>query len=143
MGVYQPKIEANVGTLLRSAYAFGAAFTFTVGRTGAWKQASNVTKSQRHIPHFEFVTFDDLRAHLPVGCQIVGVELDDHAVELPNLRHPLQACYLMGREDNGLPTAVREACHLLAEIPGARYCLNVAVAGSIVMYDRTQRLGAA
>lgn len=32
IGVYHPKHEINIGTLIRSAYIFGANYVFTVGR---------------------------------------------------------------------------------------------------------------
>lgn len=41
----------------------------------------------------------------------------------------------MGAEDHGIPEKVLERCQAIVQIPG-RYCYNVAVAGSIVMYDR-------
>lgn len=139
IGVFHSKSDVNIGTLMRSAEAFGASFTFTVGRRGAWKQASNNRKAHRHVPHFEFDTIADLRDHLPVGCLLVGVELMEVAIELPEFSHPERACYLMGAEDHGLSNEAKAACHIFTQIPGAGSCLNVAVAGSIVMYDRVQR----
>ena len=32
IGIYQPKYEENIGTLMRSAYQLGAAGVFTVGK---------------------------------------------------------------------------------------------------------------
>jgi len=34
---------------------------------------------------------------LPKGCRLVGVELLDEAVDLPNFAHPQQAAYVLGR----------------------------------------------
>lgn len=58
---------------------------------------------------------------------------------LPTYIHPNRAIYLLGVEDNGLPDAVLGQCQQVVEIP-ASTCLNVAVAGSIVMYDRAAKL---
>ena len=50
---------------------------------------------------------------------------------------PQQAVYLLGAEDNGLPPRVLEKCHRLVSLPSVRTnSYNVAVAGSLVMYDR-------
>lgn len=135
IGIEHTKTETNVGTLLRSAHSFGAAFVFTIGRRYK-KQASDTPKTYRHIPLFHFDTVDDLRRHLPYDCQLVGVELTNSSRPLPNYAHPKRACYLLGAEDHGLTKEAIIACHSVVQVPGASMCLNVAVAGSIVMYDR-------
>lgn len=43
-----------------------------------------------------------------------------------------------GAEEYGLPKEVLEKCHQIVQIPGS-YCLNVATAASIVMYDRINK----
>jgi tRNA G18 (ribose-2'-O)-methylase SpoU len=70
---------------------------------------------------------------------LVGVELDPRAKKLHQFRHPERACYLLGAEDVGLNAAERDRCHKLVEIDGPSQCLNVAVTGSIVLYDRIRQ----
>ena len=60
---------------------------------------------------------------------------------LPAFAHPRRCVYVLGAEDHGLSPAQRAACHRLIVVPGAAHCLNVATAGSIVLYDRIQRRG--
>jgi tRNA G18 (ribose-2'-O)-methylase SpoU len=61
-------------------------------------------------------------------------------VELSNFQHPEQAVYLLGAEDYGLPEKIMQKCHQIISIESVRLnCFNVAVAGSIVMYDRYQK----
>jgi len=48
--------------------------------------------------------------------------------------HPEQAVYLLGAEDDGLPESVLRDIPVL-EAP-SEWCLNVATAGSLVLYDR-------
>lgn len=50
-----------------------------------------------------------------------------------------QACYLLGAEDNGLTKEAISKCQELVYLPGER-SLNVAVAGSIVLYDRISKV---
>jgi tRNA G18 (ribose-2'-O)-methylase SpoU len=138
IGIMHGKTEQNIGTLYRSAAIFGADFIFTVGKRYE-RQCSDTAKTHRHIPLYHFRTLDDLRDHLPYGCRLIGVELDPKARPLNNYVHPLQACYLLGAEDYGLTKDERAACHSLIQLPGD-FSLNVSVAGSIVMYDRTTKM---
>ncbi len=48
--------------------------------------------------------------------------------------------YILGAEDGGLPKEYREKYHHLVKSPG-NYSMNVAVTGSIVVYDRLAKTG--
>lgn len=135
IGIYHCRREENIGTLFRSAQTFGASFIYTIGRRYRL-QASDTTNAGVNIPLFHYADLDDLFAHLPVGCRLVGIENCTQATELPHYWHPKIACYLLGAEDHGLSPAALERCHDLVQIPGGRFCLNVSVAGSIILYDR-------
>lgn len=136
IGIEHTKTEANVGTLWRSALAFDAAFVFTVGHR-YHRQASDCA-AWRHLPLFHFDTLDDLRGHLPHDARLVGVEDDGRAKPLVNYRHPERAVYLLGAEDHGLTVRAWEQCEEVVSI-SSRSCLNVASAGSIVLYDRAAK----
>lgn len=140
IGVWHGKNEDNIGTLVRSARAFGAAFVFTVGQR--YERQASAVKADRHIPVLRFPDLAELRLALPKSCRIVGVELDERATPLARFRHPLAACYLLGGEDHGLGAEVRRGIQLV-QIEGAGYCLNVATAGSIVLWDRVANKHAA
>jgi tRNA G18 (ribose-2'-O)-methylase SpoU len=134
IGVYHPKTEENVGTLWRSANLLGASFIFTVGRR--YKQQSTDTmKTPLHIPLLHYADIDDLVTHLPHDCPLVGVELSEKAIDLNSFPHPKRACYLLGAEDYGIPPEVLTKCHTQVKLAG-KYSMNVAVAGSIVIYHR-------
>lgn len=98
-------------------------------------QASDTMKSHKHIPLFHFTDVEDLLNHLPNSCSLVGVELDEKAQDLAEFKHPIRACYMLGAEDNGIPSKVLAMCHKLIRLRGD-VSLNVAVAGSIVAYHR-------
>ena len=135
--IYRPKFEVNVGTLWRSAFLQDAAFVGTVGARTYRKQASDTPNTAHHIPLIHYSDMDDMLAHLPHSCALVGVELHDCAKSLPEFWHPPRAVYLLGAEDNGIPLSVLDLCHYIVQIPTAReWSMNVAAAGSIVMYDR-------
>lgn len=132
IGIENPKSKENVGGLWRSAHAFGAAFIFTIGFRYR-RQYTDTTKAWTQIPFYAYADFADFQRYLPLDCPILGVETDGNSIA--NLVHLDRAIYLLGAEDYGLSEAARRACSYLIRIPSA-YCLNVATAGSIVMYDR-------
>ena len=78
---------------------------------------------------------------LPQGCKLVGVELLDEAIDLPSFRHPLRAAYVLGPEQGSLSAELMARCDYVVRIPTS-FCVNVAMAGAIVMYDRVRSLGA-
>lgn len=136
IAVYHPRVEANVGTLLRTALTMDAAFVATVGRRYR-HQASDTCKTPGSIPLHHYSDVDDLIDHLPHGCPLIGVELHERAVPLDQFTHPDRALYLLGAEDHGLPEAVLERCHQVVQIPTPRtWSLNVSVAGALLMWDR-------
>lgn len=137
VAVYHPRHEVNIGTLWRTATAYDAAFLATVGRRYGREQSADTCGSPRHTPLHHYTDLDDLVAHLPHGCPLVGVELDPRAVSLDTFVHPERALYLLGAEDHGLPQHVVDRCHYLVQIPAAvPWSLNVSTAGSIVVAHR-------
>lgn len=137
IGIYGTKYPINIGTLWRSADAFNADYIFTIGKR--YKATpSDTTKSWRHIPLFEFDTFQQFRDSLPKGSTLVGVKLAENSISLSDFKHPQRAVYLLGAEDFGLPQDVLTACNSIVQIPG-KLCLNVSIAGSIVLYDRIMK----
>jgi tRNA G18 (ribose-2'-O)-methylase SpoU len=129
----------NLGNLMRSAHGFGAAFTFTVGSNYSKNEAfADTSKGSQHLPHYNWGTLDELV--LPQGCALVGVELIDSAVDLPSFKHPLRAAYVLGPEMGSLSEPLLARCKHVVKIP-TRFCVNVAMAGAIVMYDRINSLG--
>ena len=138
IGIFNTKSALNVGGLWRSAHNFEADWIFTIGKRYR-TQASDTTKATKHVPLYEFEDFEDFRRHTPRDCFDVGVELDARSVPLPGFTHPERAVYLLGAEDSGLPKRVLQHCHRIVQIPGSTRCLNVATAGSIVLYDRVAR----
>ena len=137
IGIMHGKHDHNIGTLWRSAYIMGASFIFTLGR--AYKQqTSDVVNAWTKIPLYHYDSIDDLKKHLPYSTRLIAVELDEQSVPLETFEHPERAIYILGNEKNGLPEPVLAACHDIVQLPGA-FSLNVAVAGSILLYDRVAK----
>lgn len=130
----------NVGNLFRTAHAFDASFVYTVNAQYS-KYAGNRTdtsKSLGHTPFYSYPSLDEML--LPKGCQLVGIELTEDAIELPSFRHPNQAAYILGPERSSLSQATIDRCDHIIKIP-MKFCINVGTAGALVMYDRVQSMG--
>jgi tRNA G18 (ribose-2'-O)-methylase SpoU len=140
IGVEQISKAMNAGSLFRTAHAFGASFVFTVGAVYSKREMeqSDTSKSRGHVPLYEFP--DAAALSLPVGCALVGVELLDESVDLPSFHHPPAAAYILGPERGSLSPEIQALCDFTVKIP-TRFCINVGLAGAIVMYDRLQSLG--
>jgi tRNA G18 (ribose-2'-O)-methylase SpoU len=124
----------NVGNLFRSAHAFGASFVFTIGSPLARASSkSDTSDTARQVPYYPFADLAGFR--LPKGCALVGVELLDEAVALPSFHHPRCCAYVLGRERGSLSPGLVALCDHLVKIP-TKFCINVASAGVVVMYDR-------
>ncbi len=140
IGVEGVSKAVNVGTLFRTAHAFGAAFVFTVRAQYNRREGghSDTSDTPRSVPTYHFADLASFR--LPHGCRLVGVEISDQAIELPSFRHPRQAAYVLGAEREGLSGEMQALCDHVVKIP-TRFSVNLGVAGALIMYDRLLSLG--
>ncbi len=140
IGVERITKVMNVGSLFRSAHAFGAGFVFTISaaysRTEGGK--ADTSDAPAAVPFYSFPDVPSLL--LPEGCSLVGVELAEDAIDLPSFHHPRRAAYVLGPERGFLSAALVERCDFVVRIP-TRFSVNVGIAGVILMYDRMLSLG--
>ena len=140
IGVERINKPFNVGNLFRTAHAFDASFVFTIAAT--YRRAdlgqSDTSDALSNLPFYAFPSVADLL--LPRGCALVGVELLDAAADLPSFTHPRCAAYVLGPERSSLSPSLLARCDHLLKIP-TRFCLNVGIAGALVMYDRLLTMG--
>lgn len=139
LAFYEPKTEGNFGAAVRSAHCFGASFVAMIGARYR-RTPADTTNAAKHMPVFEFTDLDAFVTGLPRLGTLVSVEVDG-ATDLRQYKHPERAVYLLGGEDRTLPRLCGD--RVMIDTP---MCLNMAVAASIVIYDRTlktQRVAAA
>lgn len=136
-GISKP---ANAGSLLRSAHAFGASFFYTINPSidVSELRTSDTSAAYDHVPVYNFASPKELL--LPKGAQLVAVELTEDAIELPSFRHPTCAAYVLGPEKANVSPEMLARCDHVIKIP-LKFCVNVGVAGALVMYDRMISLG--
>lgn len=136
IGIESPKHKENLGTLWRSAQQMGACSIFTIGKKYC-PQNSDTNKAWKTIPCYFYDEISNFV--IPRDFVLVGIEQD--GCELNRFTHPQRAVYLLGNEGHGLTKHAKGLCHQIVSIPSIRQnSYNVAVAGSLVLYDRMVKL---
>jgi RNA methyltransferase, TrmH family len=126
----------NLGTLVRSAEAFGATGMILLPGTVSLSNPKTLRASSGsafRLPAIAMPADDAFAALREAGVQIVAAVARDGGE--PDLRRPV--ALLIGNEGSGLPEAWIAAADARVTIPcpGAVESLNAAVAGSILLYD--------
>ncbi|MFA5235511.1 MAG: RNA methyltransferase [Bacilli bacterium] len=138
-GVNDP---GNLGTILRSAAAFGIDLVMLGKECASRYNQKTVAASQGAL--FSVATRqgneEDLHELKTRGYRFVGTVLDETAVPLKDFRYPDQCVMFFGSEGHGLrPELVARLDHKII-IPMAHIeSLNVAMAAAIVFYDMKYR----
>ena len=122
----------NVGTLMRTADAFGAAVSLSrecadpLGPRAARASAGALFR----VPLVEWDSTPGNRVALVAHG---GIPLADLALERP-------LTFLLGSEREGLPESLVMDCHKATiPLPGEAESLNVAAAGAIALYELARR----
>ena len=140
IGIEQVSKPGNMGNLIRSAHAFGASFVFTInpGFSKRELMKTDTSATFEALPYFQYDHPDEML--MPLGCQLVVVELTDEAIALPSFRHPRRAAYVLGPEKDSVSHELQARADHVIKIP-MKFCVNVATAGAIVLYDRLIQQG--
>ena len=131
--------QANLGTLLRTVDAVGACMALP--DSDHYRDSLQVGDTLgRRRPHVHWVRRGRERwvaERQDEGWRVVAVELAEGATPLPRLEPARRrTLVLLGHERNGVPDDLVERADECVEIPmvGRGASLNVAVAGSLVLY---------
>jgi len=128
--------EHNVGSLVRTAHAVAAEEVVLVGdrewNVEAARTAELYTKVTQLSDAAAFRRYLEEKK-----WDLVAVELDPRAINLFDAEYPQRPCFLLGAELGGIPADLLNDAKLIVQIPqwGLVPSLNLAVAGSIVLYD--------
>jgi 23S rRNA (guanosine2251-2'-O)-methyltransferase len=134
----------NVGAVLRSAAAFGAACVVVQdrhapGETGALARAA--AGSYERVPMVREVNLARaLETLKQAGLWVVGLDGEARTTLRGVKLGQRRAALVLGAEDSGLRRLVREHCDELARlpmVPGAIESLNVSVAAAVALYEIT------
>lgn len=129
----------NVGAILRSAVAFGAAALITTSRHSPQEGgvlAKAASGALEHIDHIEVRNLADALTTLAAsGFQTIGLDSEGPA-ELEQSFGGDRIALVLGAEGKGLRQKTRETVDTLArlDLPGAIRSLNVSNAAAIALY---------
>ena len=134
LALWQVSDPGNVGTLLRTADAFGAGVSLSpkcADPTGP----RALRASAGAIFRVPLVSWDELPERRVALVAHGGDPLEDMALEPP-------VTIFLGSEREGLPENLATDCgKVTIRLPGAAESLNVAAAGAISLYELTRRRG--
>lgn len=132
LGLWQVSDPGNVGTLLRTADAFGAAVALSDGCADPLGPRA-LRASAGAIFRVPLVFWDALP-----GRRVALVAHDGEALSAVELERPF--AFLLGAEREGLPDHLVAQSHKVTiELPGEAESLNVAAAGAIALYELSRR----
>jgi len=140
-GVGQP---FNVGSIIRTAAAFGAEQMWLCGDTA---DPGHPSARKTALGTDRLLTFERLPAVTAVeaaraaGYRVIAVELAGDAVPLHQAPVDGDICLALGNEDHGCSAALLAAADLVSYIPqpGKVGSLNVAAAAAIAMAEVRRR----
>lgn len=137
LGLWRVADPGNVGTLLRAADAFGASVALSAGCADPTGPKA-LRASAGAVFRVPLGRFD-----AAPGRRIALVARGGRP--LPELDLGAGTTFILGAEREGLPEDVLAACEERATIPqpGAAESLNVAMAGTVALYELSRRRSAA
>lgn len=130
--------DFNMGTIVRSANAFGVRHIHIIGRRQWNKRGAMATDKYLHVHYYtETAAFMTAIA----GKELVAVDNVAGSVPLSGSEMPANAVLLFGAEGPGIrPELLAQASKIVAiEQFGSTRSLNVGVAAGIVMYEWLKR----
>lgn len=136
----------NLGTLIRTGEAFGGAGFILIGNKIDPFDPDVVRASMSSLFNQKFVrtSYRALGHWLEHSCYTAIGASPDGSVDLHKFNYHQSTLLFLGEERQGLTQQQRELCQHLVRIPmiGAVDSLNLAVAGSLLMYEvyRSQKL---
>lgn len=145
----------NVGSLLRTAEGFGVTKVYLSGYTPypstehdprlphihqkLTKQIHKTALGAETLIPWEY--HEDISALITQlkadGYTIAALEQAPHAIELPDFQTPQKIALLLGREVEGVDTALLQKTDVILEIPmqGVKESFNVVNAAAIALYQ--------
>lgn len=125
--------DFNMGTIVRSANAFGVRHVHVIGRKQWNKRGAMMTDKYLHVHYYsgleEFV-------EATKGKSLIAIDNVEDSELLGETSLPINAVLVFGAEGPGISEELRTACEKTVAIEqfGSTRSINVGVAAGIVMY---------
>jgi len=132
--------DMNIGSIVRSANAFGAETVHIVGRRRWNKRGAMVTDRYQHVVHHDTVAdlVDWARAE---SIPIIAIDNVPGSVIIETFSFPERCVLLFGQEGPGLSDAAIEAADAVVEISqfGSTRSINASAAAAVAMHVWVQQ----
>ena len=130
--------DFNMGTIVRSANAFGVRHVHIVGRRQWNKRGAMMTDKYLHVHYYHDI--EEFMAGM-ASKHLVAVDNVPGSQPLEKAELPANAVLLFGAEGPGIRQELLTRAHSIVKIQqyGSTRSLNVGVAAGIVMYEWTRR----
>lgn len=130
--------DYNMGTIVRSANAFGVRHVHVIGRRQWNKRGAMMTDKYLHVHYYQAP--EEFLAAI-ADKTLIAVDNVDRSVALDEAVMPKNAVLLFGGEGPGVRPELLAAAREVVKIEqfGSTRSLNVGVAAGIVMYEWTRR----
>ena len=131
----------NIGTIIRSAEAFGIDGVIFVGNCADIYNPKILRSTMGTVfsmPFYRFSSAIEAREELKKnGCEILGAVLDADSGKLSQIEFNDKCAVMIGNEASGLSDLAKSACDsfLYIEMSGNAESLNAAVAASVIMWE--------
>ncbi len=132
--------DMNIGSIVRSANAFGAAEVHIIGRRRWNRRGAMVTDRYQHVRHHHDVAAFSAWA-AEAGLPVVAVDNLPGSVPVDQAELPERCVLLFGQEGPGLSAEAVAAASGVVEITqyGSTRSINASAAGAVVMYEWCRR----
>jgi tRNA(Leu) C34 or U34 (ribose-2'-O)-methylase TrmL len=136
-----PKYTHNLAAAIRGCSCFGVETLIYTGNRMVINDKERLPREER-MKGYQAVKWERNDFPLLVNSAAVPVcvEVREESEPLTTFKHPVNAIYVFGPEDGGVPKSFRIHCYRFVHIP-AHHCLNLAAAINVVLAHRMMQLG--
>lgn len=136
VGIENLDHDFNIGSIVRSANAFGAGAVHIVGRRRWNRRGAMVTDRYQHVDHF---AEPEMFAHwaASAGLALVAIDNVEGSTPLESAVLPRACVLIFGSESSGISEELRRHCEVTHHITqyGSTRSINVGAAAAVAMYQ--------
>lgn len=132
--------DFNMGTIVRSANAFGVRHVHVIGRRQWNKRGAMATDKYLHVHYY--ATVDEFAAAMKErGRKIIAIDNIEGSISLGSAKLPKDTVLVFGQEGPGISSEMTVAAEAVVAIEqfGSTRSINVGVAAGIAMYAWVQQ----
>jgi tRNA G18 (ribose-2'-O)-methylase SpoU len=128
--------DFNMGSIVRTANAFGVRHIHIIGRRQWNKRGAMATDRYLHVHYYESVELFSAQMLLE-RKKLIAVDNIEQTVDIRQAELPADTVLIFGSESNGISSELLAASDYTVEIKqqGSTRSLNVAAAAAIAMYE--------